>query len=121
MSNRADDRRRRVEHTSGRAQRSDYPVQQNDSRGPRDDRGLLARILETPQVAQVVPRLRPEVLHRVIQTCGLEDCSDLVAMATPRQLDHIFDVDLWRAPRPGLDEELDADRFGLWLEVLMEA
>jgi hypothetical protein len=61
------------------------------------------------------------VLHRVIQSCGLEDCAQLVALATPDQLTRIFDLDLWRAGQPGMDEQLDADRFGVWLEVLMES
>jgi Family of unknown function (DUF6178) len=87
----------------------------------RDERGLLARILDTPQLALAVPRLAPELLHRVIQTCGLEDCSDLVALATPAQLQRVFDIDLWRQDRPGVDEELDAARFATWLEVLMQS
>jgi hypothetical protein len=33
----------------------------------------------------------------------------------------IFDLDLWRAAQPSLDEQFDADRFGVWLEVLLEA
>lgn len=28
---------------------------------------------------------------------------------------------MWRPAQPGLDEQFDADRFGLWLEVMMEA
>ena len=91
------------------------------TRSVPDGQGLLARILDTPHLAQVVPRLKPEVLHRVIQTCGLEDCGDLVAMATPGQLQAVFDLDLWRPPRPGFDEQLDPSRFGQWLEVLMES
>jgi hypothetical protein len=91
------------------------------TRSAPDGQGLLARILDTPHLAQVVPRLTPEVLHRVIQTCGLEDCSELVAMATPGQLQAVFDLDLWRSPQPGFDEQLDPDRFGQWLEVLMES
>jgi hypothetical protein len=61
------------------------------------------------------------MLHRVIQRCGLEDSGELVSLATPGQLAAVFDLDLWGAGRPGLDEQFDADRFGLWLEVLMEA
>jgi hypothetical protein len=91
------------------------------TRSVPDGQGLLARILDTPHLAQVVPRLKPEVLHRVIQTCGLEDCGDLVALATPDQLQAVFDLDLWRPARPGLDEQLDPERFGQWLEVLMES
>ncbi|HEX7795556.1 MAG TPA: DUF6178 family protein [Vicinamibacterales bacterium] len=90
-------------------------------REDRDERSLLARILDTPQLALAVPRLAPELLHRVIETCGLEDCSDLVALATPAQLQRVFDIDLWRQSRPGVDEELDAARFATWLEVLMQS
>jgi hypothetical protein len=44
-----------------------------------------------------------------------------VAQATPAQLSHVFDLDLWRPVKPGLDEQFDAARFGLWIEVLVEA
>jgi hypothetical protein len=82
---------------------------------------LLDRILDTPHLARVVPQLQPQVLHRIIQRCGLEDCGEIVALATPDQLARVFDLDLWRPARPGLDEQFDADRFGLWLEVMMES
>ena len=73
------------------------------------------------RLAELAPKLRPELLHRVIGVYGLEDCVDLVAQATPAQLSHLFDLDLWRPARPGLDEHFDAARFGLWIEVLAEA
>jgi hypothetical protein len=95
---------------------SDKPAR----RDATDRRGLLDRILNTPGLEQVVPQLRPDLLHRVIQTCGLEDCGELVALATPEQLARIFDLDLWRAARAGRDEQFDAGRFGVWLEVLLE-
>jgi hypothetical protein len=44
-----------------------------------------------------------------------------VALATPDQLARVFDLDLWKADQPGLDEQFDADRFGVWLEVLLDA
>jgi hypothetical protein len=44
-----------------------------------------------------------------------------VARATPGQLAAVFDLDLWRAGQPGLDEQFDADRFGVWLDVLMDS
>src|SRR5262245_944710 len=82
---------------------------------------LLARLLNTPDLPAIVPRLPPEVLHRVIEACGLEDCAEFVALATPVQLARVFDLDLWRARTPGSDERFDADRFGVWLAVLLDA
>src|SRR5262245_51923180 len=89
-------------------------------RQSQDRRTVLDRILDTPHLEQVVPRLQPDLLHRVIQSCGLEDCGELVVLATPEQLTRIFDLDLWRSGRPGMDEQFDAERFGVWLEVLAE-
>lgn len=86
-----------------------------------ESRSLVARLLDTPDLANIVPRLQPEVLHRVIQVCGLEDCAEFVALATPAQLGRILDVDLWRPRDSGADDVFDADRFGVWLEVLMQA
>lgn len=84
-------------------------------------RPLLDRLLKTPALAKVIPRLPPEVLHRVIQICGLEDSAELVALATPAQLSRILDVDVWHVRTPGADEQFDVDRFGVWLDVLMQS
>jgi hypothetical protein len=102
------------------ARRVRRPPDNGLQRQAPDQRPLLDRILDTPHLAQVVPRLQPELLHRVIQRCGLEDCGELVALATPEQLRRVFDLDLWHATAPGWDEQFDADRFGVWLEVLVE-
>lgn len=83
-------------------------------------RPLLDRLLSTPDLAKAVPYLQPEVLHRVIQTCGLEDAAEFVALATPAQLARVLDLDVWRAHAPGADEAFDVERFGVWLEVLMQ-
>ena len=32
----------------------------------------------------------------------------------------VVDLDLWKAPSPGADDGFDADRFGEWLEALVE-
>jgi hypothetical protein len=89
-------------------------------------RPLLDRLLKAPDLTRVIPHLQPEVLHRVIQICGLEDCAELVALATPEQLGRILDADVWRVRPggpggPGDDDELDVHRFGVWLEVLMQS
>ena len=82
---------------------------------------LLQRILDTPRLARAVARLQPDLLHRVIRHVGLEDAAGLVALATPEQLSRVFDLDLWQASRPGVDEQFDAARFGTWLQVLLDA
>ena len=80
----------------------------------------LARLLDEPQLVRLVPHLAPEMLHQLIRHSGLEACGELVASATPAQLTSILDLDLWRRATPGRDEEFDADRFGEWIELLVD-
>jgi hypothetical protein len=89
--------------------------------GAGSPRALLARLLETPHLERVVPELEPAVLYRLVRQIGLEDAGEIVTLATAKQLELIFDEDLWRGESAGQDERLDPDRFGLWLEVLAEA
>jgi hypothetical protein len=81
----------------------------------------LARVLEMPHLAALVPHLAPETLHGLIRHTGLHACTELLAAATPEQLTSVFDLDLWRHARAGQDDQFDPDRFGEWLDVLMEA
>ena len=89
------------------------------NRGSVDHR--LARLLDTPFLARIVPHLAPETLHQLIQYRGLDACGELVTSATPAQLTSLLDLDLWRHAQPGRDEQFDVDRFGEWLEVLVDA
>ena len=68
-----------------------------------------------------MPRLAPETLHQLIQHNGLDVCAEIVALATPAQLASVLDLDLWRSARPGLDERFDPERFGEWVELLVDA
>src|SRR5215831_16519339 len=81
---------------------------------------LLDRILETPDLPRVIQSLAPAALHGLVRACGLEDAGPIVALATTEQLLRVFDHDLWRSENAGDEEAFDADRFGLWLEVLAE-
>ena len=98
----------------------------NRDTAPRDGGSVenrLARLLDTPLLARVVPHLPPETLHQLIRYRGLEACGELVTSATPAQLTSLLDLDLWRPARPGRpgsDEQFDVDRFGEWLEVLVD-
>jgi hypothetical protein len=86
--------------------------------GPVEHR--LARLLDTPFLERVVPHLAPETLHQLVQYRGLGACGELVTSATPAQLTSLLDLDLWRHAQPGRDEQFDVDRFGEWLEVLVD-
>src|SRR5262245_58206827 len=90
---------------------------------PRDADSVdhrLARLLDSPVLARVVPHLPPETLHHLIRSRGLDACGELVTLATPAQLTSLHDLDLWRHSRPGRDDQFDVDRFGEWLEVLVD-
>jgi hypothetical protein len=80
----------------------------------------LARLLDTPLLARVVPHLAPETLHQLIQYRGLDACGELVTSATPAQLTSLLELDLWRRARPGHNDLFDVDRFGEWLDVLVD-
>ena len=95
----------------------------NRDTAPRDGGSVehrLARLLDTPFLARVVPHLPPETLHQLIRYRGLDACGELVTSATPAQLTFLLDLDLWRHARPGRDQQFDVDRFGEWLEVLVD-
>jgi hypothetical protein len=76
--------------------------------------------LDTPHLARVVPHLAPETLHQLIQYRGLDGCGELLTLATPAQLTFVLDLDLWGPAQPGRDDLFDVDRFGEWLEVLVD-
>jgi len=82
---------------------------------------LMTQMLELPGIVPAVQALEPEVLAQWIRHLGLEDAGELVALASPVQLTELFDDDLWRSERAGQDETFDADRFVLWLEVLLDS
>jgi hypothetical protein len=81
----------------------------------------LDRLLNTPHLERIVPTLQPEVLHRVIQDHGLEDCAELLAFATPTQVAQLLDADLWRVEPDSTSDSFDVGRFGQWLTVLMQS
>ncbi|HTM01877.1 MAG TPA: DUF6178 family protein [Vicinamibacterales bacterium] len=79
----------------------------------------LARLLHARHLELIVPRLPSPVLHRLVQQLGLESAGTVLALATPAQLARVIDDDVWRA-RAGAGEELDVERFGVWLCALVD-
>jgi hypothetical protein len=120
MSKRADRRRRerRGSRSPGTGTGARPPVPAHDDAGGVNAR--LTRLLDTPHLAHVVPRLSPEVLHHLIRDRGLDACGALIAASTPQQVAALLDLDLWRTT-PGRDDQFDGRRFGSWLEMLMDA
>ncbi|HEY0285350.1 MAG TPA: DUF6178 family protein [Vicinamibacterales bacterium] len=90
-------------------------------RRTRKPRSPLAHPLDSQRLARVVRHLAPETLHQLIRHRGLDVCAEIVASATPTQLASVLDLDLWQSARPGHDERFDTDRFGDWLELLVDA
>ena len=67
-----------------------------------------------------MPGLLPESLHQIVRDHGLEACGALIAAATPTQLGALLDLDLWSNAQPGVEEQFNAERFGEWVEALVE-
>ena len=87
---------RREAHATRRAARSRHAATSGRSAAPapRDTGSVhdrLARLLDTPHLARVVPHLAPETLHQLIRHRGLDACGELVASMTPEQLTSVFD------------------------------
>ena len=89
-------------------------------RGDRSPGSLLRRVLDEPSLVAAVRSLEPRALRLWVERVGLEDASDLVALASDEQLLDLFDASLWKSESVGGDERFDPARFATWLEVLLE-
>ena len=81
---------------------------------------VLNHILDQPELPAIIQSLDTGVLTRLIRHIGLESSAEIISLTTIEQLKCIFDEDLWNSDAPGQDEVFDADRFGLWLDMLLE-
>src|ERR1700761_6650565 len=72
-------------------------------------------ILSEPDAAQLVPRLPVQDLYYAITEVGLADAQELVALATPEQLQGFVDLDVWERDR------IDEQRVAAWMETLADA
>lgn len=87
----------------------------------KSPQNLLNHILEQPHLPAVIQQLDVGVLTKLIRHIGLEDSAEIVSMTTVNQLNRVLDEDLWCSEAPGREDVFDADRFGLWLEILLES
>lgn len=84
-------------------------------------RSLVTSLIEMPDLGRAIAALPPRSFAGLVRRIGVEDAGELIAHATTDQLVRAFDEDLFRAERAGERETLDAGRFVVWLEVLLEA
>ncbi|MBN2574866.1 MAG: UTP--glucose-1-phosphate uridylyltransferase [Deltaproteobacteria bacterium] len=75
--------------------------------------------MEQPNLVAAIEALPAPALGKLIDHVGLEDAGEIVALATTEQIRRILDDDLWRSEGPGQDESFAADRFALWLEIML--
>jgi hypothetical protein len=72
-------------------------------------------LLALPDAEEVVQALAPDEFALLVAEVGLNDAPELVALASPRQLQATVDLDAWH------DGELDGMTVGHWLQVALEA
>jgi hypothetical protein len=82
---------------------------------------LLGHILDRPELVAAVRELPGTTLWRLIERVGLEDCGELIALASSEQLEAMFDADLWGPDASGFEDRFDPQRFLLWLQLMGEA
>lgn len=79
---------------------------------PASDR--IRAILDHDHARDLVRQMDPQGLHALIHDAGLEDCHDLILMASAEQVQHLMDHDVWSRDR------LEPERFATWLAILLQ-
>ena len=72
-------------------------------------------IISEPDAAQLVPTLPVQELYYAIKEVGLADAAELVALATPQQVQGFVDLDAWER------DHLDENKINAWIETLADA
>ena len=72
-------------------------------------------IISEPDAEQLVPTLPVQELYYAIKEVGLADAAELVALATPAQVQGFVDLDVWER------DHLDERRVDAWIETLADA
>src|SRR4051812_10469498 len=72
-------------------------------------------IISEPDAATLVPSLPVQELYYAIKEVGLADAAELVALATPAQVQGFVDLDVWERDR------LDETKLNAWIETVADA
>jgi hypothetical protein len=71
-------------------------------------------LLDLPDADQAVPALPVQILHEAITEIGLHDAGPLLELATPEQVQGLFDLDVWQRDKVSDERTLE------WLTALTE-
>src|ERR1044071_3839890 len=80
---------------------------------PRGARKIDA-LLSADDAQAAVAALAPNEIYELVHEVGFEDASDLIALATPAQIQGCFDLDGWNK------DQLDIAPLKPWLAALIE-
>jgi len=75
----------------------------------------LDAVLDHPQPNALVHSFAEEDLAFLIHDIGPEDALDLISMASDRQLDYIFDIEIWEKDRINLNTVTQ------WMDLMLKA
>ncbi|MDZ7378047.1 MAG: DUF6178 family protein [candidate division KSB1 bacterium] len=86
------------------------------------DRGLshlparerVKQLIEHPRAAELVAQLPVQDVYYLVKELGLADAGELLALATPEQVQGCLDLDVWDKDR------VDFARVRSWFEVMLE-
>ncbi len=83
----------------------------------REPRGmqLLNQLISPHDASTLIPMLPSEDLHGFVHRIGLEDCSELLSLASGEQVRDMLDAEIWEG------DTLSVERLDPWLTALMHA
>lgn len=81
---------------------------------------LLQTLQDNPALPALLRDLQPAALARLVDRIGLNDASELMALAPTHKLLQALDESLWKSPRPGVAEVFDVHELVDWLEAWNE-
>ncbi len=80
----------------------------------RARRNRAAVLLEAPDAAQLIPQMPVQELYFAIKEQGLADSRDILALASPEQIQGFFDLDAWDRGA------LDVEKLRPWLDMITD-
>lgn len=89
-------------------------------RPPTQTGSLIRKLTGHPHLPAYVKQLPASSLNRLIDTVGLEDSQEILALLSPEQLKAVLSVSLWSSARPGREEVLDLDQLLRWIDLWLQ-